>query len=71
MGLNIPQVTGHGRIFADIAQEISEKGAADGVYGTYCNSGDVQNFWYNVIYAFGGKVISDDKTESDLTILQR
>ena len=33
--------------FADIAQEISEKGAADGVYGTYCNSGDVQNFWYN------------------------
>lgn len=50
--------------FADIAQEINEKGAADGVYGTYCNSGDVQNFWYNIIYSFGGKVISDDKTES-------
>lgn len=50
--------------YAAIAGEISEKGAADGVYGTYCNTGSVQDFWYNVVYSFGGYVISDDKKSS-------
>ena len=50
--------------FAAIAQEISEKGAADGVYGTYCNTGSNQDTWYNIIYSFGGSVISEDKKAS-------
>lgn len=50
--------------FAATAQEISEKGAADGIYGTYCNSNSTQDFWYNIIYSYGGKVISDDKKTS-------
>ena len=50
--------------FAAKAQEISEKGAADGIYGTYCNTGSNQDTWYNIIYSFGGKVISDDKKTS-------
>lgn len=50
--------------FAAKAQEISDKGAADGVYGTHCNTGSNQDTWYNIIYSYGGKVISDDKTAS-------
>lgn len=50
--------------FAAIAQEISDKGADDGVYGTYCNTGSNQDTWYNIIYSYGGKVISDDKKVS-------
>lgn len=52
--------------FAEIAQEITDKGKADGIYGTYCNSGDVQNFLYDVIYCFGGEVINSDMTKSGL-----
>ena len=50
--------------FAAIAQEISDKGAADGVYGTYCRSNSHQDTWYNIIYSYGGKVITDDKKAS-------
>lgn len=50
--------------FAAIAQEISDKGAEDGIYGTYCNSNSTQDVWYNIIYSYGGKVISDDKKAS-------
>ena len=50
--------------FAAIAQEISDKGAADGVYGTYCNTGSNQDTWYNIIYSYGGEVINADKTAS-------
>lgn len=50
--------------FAAIAQEISDKGAADGIYGTYCNTGSNQDTWYNIVYSFGGKIISDDKKTS-------
>lgn len=52
--------------FADKAQEISEKGKDDGVYGTYMNCGSNQSGWYNLIYAYGGKVISDDGTKSEM-----
>lgn len=52
--------------FAQIAQEITDKGKEDGVYGTYMNCGSNQSGWYNVIYAFGGQVISDDKTKSGM-----
>ena len=50
--------------YAAIAQEISAKGEADGVYGTYCNTGSNQDTWYNIVYAFGGKIISDDRKSS-------
>lgn len=52
--------------FAKIAQEITEKGKNDGVYGTYMNCGSNQSGWYNIIYDFGGKVISDDKKTSGM-----
>ena len=50
--------------FAEIAQEISDKGAADGVFGTYCNTGSNQDTWYNIIYSYGGEVITEDKKAS-------
>lgn len=50
--------------YAKNAQLISEKGAADKVYGTYCNVGDDQSTWYNIVYAYGGEVINEDKTAS-------
>lgn len=50
--------------FADAAMTISQKGADDGVYGTYCNVGNDQDTWYNIVYSYGGKVISDDKKSS-------
>lgn len=52
--------------YAAAAQEISEKGAADGVYGTYCNVSNDQDTWYDIVYAYGGSIISDDKTKSGL-----
>lgn len=52
--------------FAEIAQEITEKGKDDGVYGTYMNCGSNQSGWYNLIYSFGGSVISDDRTKSGM-----
>ena len=50
--------------FAAKAQEISDAGKDDGVYGTYMNCGSNQSGWYNIIYAYGGAVISDDHTTS-------
>ena len=50
--------------FAAKAQEITDAGKDDGVYGTYMNCGSNQSGWYNIIYAYGGSVISDDKTTS-------
>lgn len=52
--------------YAKAAQEITEKGKDDGVYGTYINTGSNQIGWYNTIYAFGGNVISDDKKSSGM-----
>ncbi len=50
--------------FAKAAQTISQKGEADGVFGTYCNVGNNQDTWYNIIYSYGGEVITEDKTAS-------
>lgn len=52
--------------FAAAAAEISEKGKEDGVYGTAVNTDDGQNFWHNLIYDFGGKLISEDKKSSGM-----
>ncbi len=50
--------------FANAAQEITNKGKSDGIYGTYCNVGNNQDTLYNIIYSYGGEVINDDKTAS-------
>ncbi len=50
--------------FAAAAQAISDAGAEDGVFGTYCNVGNNQDTWYNIIYSYGGEVITPDKTKS-------
>ena len=52
--------------YAATAKAISEAGAADGVYGTAMNTNDGQDGWYNLIYGFGGKLISDDKKSSGM-----
>ncbi|XCP86823.1 sugar ABC transporter substrate-binding protein [Roseburia hominis] len=52
--------------FAAAAQEISDKGKADGVYGTYCNVSSNQDGWYNIIYSYGGEVITPDRKASGL-----
>ncbi len=52
--------------FASIAQQIADAGADDGVYGTYMNTGSNQSGWYNIIYAMGGEIISEDKKSSGM-----
>lgn len=63
-GVKYPDDTWTWNDFADAAQEITDKGADDGVYGTYCNVGNNQDTWYNIIYSNGGEVINEDKTAS-------
>lgn len=48
------------------AKAITEAGAADGIYGTAMNTNDGQDGWYNFIYDFGGKLISDDNKTSGM-----
>lgn len=52
--------------YAAVAAQITEAGAADGVYGTAMNTNDGQDGWYNLIYGFGGELISDDQTTSGM-----
>lgn len=52
--------------FAAAAQEISDKGKDDGVYGTYCNVSSDQDGWYNIVYSYGGEVITPDRKSSGL-----
>lgn len=52
--------------YAAAAAAIAEKGAADGIYGTAMNTNDGQDGWYNLIYGFGGELISEDKKTSGM-----
>jgi multiple sugar transport system substrate-binding protein len=52
--------------YAAAAAAITEAGKADGVYGTAMNTNDGQDGWYNLIYDFGGTLISDDKKTSGM-----
>ena len=52
--------------YRDAAAKITEAGKADGVYGTAMNTNDGQDGWYNLIYDFGGKLISDDNKTSGM-----
>ncbi|MBO7710658.1 MAG: sugar ABC transporter substrate-binding protein, partial [Lachnospiraceae bacterium] len=48
------------------AAAISEAGRDDGVYGTAMNTNDGQDGWYNFIYDFGGRLISEDNKTSGM-----
>lgn len=63
-GVDYPDESWTWEDYADAAKLITDKGAKDGVYGTYCNVGNNQDTWYNIIYSYGGEVITDDKKAS-------
>lgn len=42
------------------AAAITEAGKADGVYGYAVNTSNNQDGWYNIIYDYGGQVITED-----------
>lgn len=65
-GVDYPNDTWSWDDYAAAAKAITEAGAADGVYGTAMNTNDGQDGWYNLIYGFGGKLISDDNTKSGM-----
>ena len=44
----------------DAATKISEAGKADGIYGYAINTSNNQDGWYNIIYDYGGQVITED-----------
>ena len=52
--------------YAAAAAKIREAGKDDGVYGTAMNTNDGQDGWYNLIYGWGGKLISDDNKKSGM-----
>lgn len=52
--------------YSEAAARITEAGKDDGIYGTAMDTNDGQDGWYNIIYDFGGKLISDDKKTSGM-----
>lgn len=42
------------------ATAITEAGADDGVYGYALDTGNNQDGWYNIVYDYGGEVITED-----------
>lgn len=52
--------------YAEAAARIREAGKDDGIYGTAMNTNDGQDGWYNLIYGFGGKLISEDNKQSGM-----
>lgn len=52
--------------YSEAAAKITEAGKDDGIYGTAMDTNDGQDGWYNIIYDFGGKLISDDKKTSGM-----
>ena len=52
--------------YAAAAKKITEAGKADKIYGTAMNTNDGQDGWYNLIYGWGGKLISDDNKTSGM-----
>lgn len=52
--------------YAAAAAKITEAGKADRVFGTAMNTNDGQDGWYNLIYGWGGKLISEDNTRSGM-----
>ncbi len=52
--------------YAAAAAKITEAGKDDGIYGTAMNTNDGQDGWYNLIYDFGGYLITDDQKTSGM-----
>ncbi|MBQ7993133.1 MAG: sugar ABC transporter substrate-binding protein [Solobacterium sp.] len=44
----------------DAAAAITEAGKAEGIYGYALNTTNNQDGWYNVVYDYGAKIITDD-----------
>ena len=44
----------------DAAKAITEAGEADGVYGYAINTSNNQDGWYNLVYDYGGNIVSED-----------
>ena len=65
-GIAYPDDTWDWEKYAATAAQITEAGKADGVYGTAMNTNDGQDGWYNLIYGWGGKLISDDNKTSGM-----
>lgn len=65
-GIEYPDDTWDWEKYAAVAAQITEAGKADGVYGTAMNTNDGQDGWYNLIYGWGGKLISDDNKTSGM-----
>ena len=65
-GVEYPNDTWTWDDYAAAAAKITEAGKADGIYGTAMNTNDGQDGWYNLIYGWGGKLISDDNTKSGM-----
>lgn len=42
------------------AKTITEKGKADNVYGLAMNTSNNQDGWYNLVYDYGGQIITED-----------
>lgn len=52
--------------YAAAAAKITEAGKDEGIYGTAMNTNDGQDGWYNLIYDFGGYLITDDQKTSGM-----
>ena len=65
-GVEYPNDTWTWDDYAAAAAQIKAAGEADGVYGTAMNTNDGQDGWYNLIYGWGGKIISDDNKTSGM-----
>lgn len=44
----------------EAAAKITEAGKADNIYGYALNTSAVQDGWYNVVYDYGGEIITED-----------
>jgi multiple sugar transport system substrate-binding protein len=44
----------------EAAKTITEAGQADGVYGIAMNTSNNQDGWYNLVYDYGGQIITED-----------
>lgn len=65
-GIDYPTNDWSWETYAQVAQQITEAGKDDGIYGTAMYTNDGQDGWYNLIYDYGGKLISNDKKTSGM-----
>lgn len=65
-GIAYPDDTWDWNKYAEVAAQISEAGKGEDIYGTAMNTNDGQDGWYDIIYGFGGKLISDDNKKSGM-----